>query len=139
MLVKTAMTSSSPQKKWNTLSNGFHEDGSVGFACWPMNQGCHGATVEMHGISSASQVVDTGLVVSGVEATSIRLTLSSTISSLATSAARLGLDWLSLTLTSIGRAALPILRPPFIASRNWPSTKLSASAKAASGPVWGLT
>ena len=65
-----------------------------------MNQGCQGATVEMQGISSASQVVATGLVVSGVEATSIRLTSSLTISSLATSAARFGLDWLSLTTTS---------------------------------------
>jgi hypothetical protein len=65
-----------------------------------MNQGCHGAMVEMQGMPSASQVVATGLVVSGVEATSIRSTSSSTISSLATSAARLGLDWLSLTMTS---------------------------------------
>ena len=100
MLVKTAMTSSSPQKKWKELLNGFHEAGSPGLACWPMNQGCHGATVEMQGISSASQVVETGLVVSGVEATSMRLISSSTISSFATSAARLGLDWLSLTMTS---------------------------------------
>ena len=55
----------------------------------------------------------TGLVVSGVEATSIRSTLSWTIRSLATSAARFGLDWLSLTMTSIGRVALPILMPPW--------------------------
>ena len=110
-----------------------------GLACWPMNQGCHGALVETQATSSISHCVHTGLVVSGVEATSIRSTLSRTISSLATSAARLGLDWLSLTLTSTGLVALPILRPPFIASRNCPSTKLSASAKAASGPVCGLT
>ena len=59
--------------------------------------------VEMQGIPSASQVVATGLVVSGVEATSIRLISSSTISSFATSAARFGFDWLSLTTTSIVR------------------------------------
>jgi hypothetical protein len=47
-------------------------------------------------------MVDTGLVVSGVDATSIRSILLETISSRATSAARLGLDWLSLTTTSIG-------------------------------------
>ena len=41
-----------------------------------MNQGCHGATVEMHGTSSISHWVETGLVVSGVEATSIRSILS---------------------------------------------------------------
>ena len=33
-----------------------------------MNQGCQGAVVEMTGMPSASQVVETGLVVSGVEA-----------------------------------------------------------------------
>ena len=65
-----------------------------------MNQGCHGATDDRHGTCSASQVVETGFVVSGVEATMTRWTSSWTISSLATSAARLGLDWLSLTTTS---------------------------------------
>jgi hypothetical protein len=56
--------------------------------------------VEMTGMPSASQVVATGLVFSGVEPTSIRLISSSTIRLLATSAARFGLDWLSLTMTS---------------------------------------
>jgi hypothetical protein len=56
----------------------------------------------MQGVSSTSHMVDTGLVVSGVDATSIRSILLETISSRATSAARLGLDWLSLTTTSIG-------------------------------------
>lgn len=60
-----------------------------------MNQGCHGDLVEMTGIPSASQTVATGFVFSGVEATSMRSILSSTISFLATSDARLGLDWLS--------------------------------------------
>ena len=120
--------------------NGFQAGGPpAGLACRPMNQGCHGAMVETQGTSSISHWVETGLVVSGVEATSIRSILSWTISSLATSAARLGLDWLSLTMTSTGRVALPTLRPPLVASRNWPSMKLSASAKAASGPVCGLT
>ena len=61
-----------------------------------MKYGCHGHMVVTQGISSISHCVDTGLVVSGVEAASMRSTLSLTISSLATSAARLGLDWLSL-------------------------------------------
>src|SRR5580698_4058197 len=94
------MTSSSPQKKWNVLSNGFQLLGSPGLAWRPMKYGCHGAAVEMQGTPSISHCVETGLVVSGVEATSIRLTSSLTIRSLATSAARLGLDWLSLTMIS---------------------------------------
>src|SRR5262245_5181604 len=104
-----------------------------------MNHGCHGATVEMHGTSSISHWVETGLVVSGVEATSIRSTLSCTIKSLATCAARLGLDWLSLTTTSTGAVALPTLMPALVASLKLAMMKLSASAKAASGPVCGLT
>ena len=80
-----------------------------GLACWPMNHGCHGALVETQATSSISHWVHTGLVVSGVEATSIRSTLSRTIRSFATSAARLGLDWLSLTLTSMGRVVGPEL------------------------------
>ena len=55
-----------------------------------MNQGCHGATVEMQSTPSASQVVATGLVVSGVEATSISDTWSLTIRSFATSAGAVG-------------------------------------------------
>ena len=85
------MMSSRPQKKWNVLSNGFHDFGSPGFCCRPMKYGCHGATVEMQGTPSISHWVETGLVVSGVEATSIIATSSLTISSLATSAARFGI------------------------------------------------
>ncbi len=33
MLVKTAITSSSPQKKWKVELNGFQEPGLPGF-CW---------------------------------------------------------------------------------------------------------
>jgi hypothetical protein len=65
-----------------------------------MNHGCHGARLEMQGISSISQMVETGLVVSGVLPTSMMSISSSMISSRATSAARLGFDWLSLTMTS---------------------------------------
>src|SRR6266851_5768408 len=81
-----------------------------------MNQGCHGATVEMQGTSSISHCVETGFVVSGVEATSIRSILSWTIKSFATWAARLGFDWLSLTTTSTGPVALPSLTPALAAS-----------------------
>ena len=59
----------------------------------------------MHGTSSISHWVETGLVVSGVDATSMRSILLETISSLATSAARFGLDWLSFTATSTGKVA----------------------------------
>ena len=104
-----------------------------------MNQGCHGATVEMQGTSSISHCVETGLVVSGVEATSIRSILSWTIRSLATWAARFGFDWLSLTTTSTGTVALPSLIPALVASLKFAMMKLSASANAASGPVCGLT
>ena len=96
-----------------------------------MNQGCQGATVEMTGISSFSQVVVTGFVVSGVEATSMRSISSSTISSLATSAARFGLDWLSFTMTS---KFAPASEPEKPSRMNE-----SASANAASGPDWGVT
>ena len=74
-----------------------------------MNQGCHGATVEMQGISSTSHWSETGLVVSGVEATSIRSTLLATISSLrhVGGAVRVGLAVLDHDLDRI--ASLPIL------------------------------
>jgi hypothetical protein len=87
----------------------------------------------MQGRPSDSQVVETGFVVSGVEATNIRFTLSLTMSSFATSAARLGLDWLSFVTTCTCRPA------DFAAPRNPSMTNLSASAKAASGPLCGLT
>jgi hypothetical protein len=53
----------------------------------PINHGCHGATVEMHGIPFNSHWSDTGFVVSGVDETNIRSTLSLVIKSAATSAA----------------------------------------------------
>jgi len=57
-------------------------------------------TVEMQGIPAASQASATGLVVSGVEETSITATLSRPMRSRATSPARRGLDWLSRTRIS---------------------------------------
>jgi hypothetical protein len=95
--------------------------------------GRQGATVEITGISSDSATLHTGLVVSGVEATSSRFTSSRLISSRATSAARLGLDWLSLTITS---ASMP---SPGAAARNCRTMKASAAEKAENGPVCGLT
>jgi hypothetical protein len=56
----------------------------------------------MQGTPLASHWSATGLVVSGVEATSIRSTLSALIRSPATVAARLGSDWLSLVTISTG-------------------------------------
>ena len=56
----------------------------------------------MQGTPLASHWSATGLVVSGVEATSIRSTWSPLMRSVATVAARLGSDWLSLTRMSTG-------------------------------------
>ena len=89
--------------------------------------------VEITGMPSASHTVATGLVVSGVEATSIRLISSSTINSCATCAARLGFDWLSLTITCTAN--------PFSAATRVKVSMVNASASAnpASGPDCGLT
>ncbi len=95
-----------------------------------MNQGCQSAVVDRQGMPSLSQTVATGLVVSGVACTTIIATSSSMISSCATSAARLGLDWLSRTITSN-------MSP--VARAKASSTKASASEKAASGPDCGVT
>ncbi len=66
------MMSSSPQKKWYVHLNGF-----AGSPLRPKNQGCHGASDEMHGTPFASHVSETGFVMSGVSPTSIRSMLSS--------------------------------------------------------------
>ena len=93
----------------------------------------------MHGVSSTSHWVETGLVVSGVEATSIRSILSLTISSLRDvgGAVGIGLAVLDHDLDRIAVAA--DLEAAAHVSRKFEMTKLSASAKAASGPVCGLT
>ena len=93
----------------------------------------------MHGICSISHWVETGFTVSGVEATSIRSTSSSTISSLATSAARFGLDWLSLTTTSTSKVLPADSTTPLVASMKPLMLKSSDAAKAASGPLCGVT
>ncbi len=90
------MTSSRPQKKWYVHS----KLASPGVPPRPMTHGCHGATVEMHGTPLASHWSLTGLVVSGVDATTIRSTASSVISFVARSAARLGSDSESSTRIS---------------------------------------
>jgi hypothetical protein len=87
----------------------------------------------------ASHWSATGLVVSGVEATSIRSTWSALIRSPATAAARLGSDWLSLVMISTGYDVPPISRPPSSALRTPPRMKSSASPKPARGPVLGET
>jgi len=93
----------------------------------------------MQGTSLISQASATGFTVSGVCATTIKSILLALINSFATSAARLGLDWLSLTMTSTAWVWLPILMPLATAFLNSPSTKPSGSAKIASGPVDGVT
>ena len=105
----------------------------------PKNQGCQGTTLLMQGTSLSSQASLTGLAVSGVPAVSTSATLSLRIRSLATSPARLGLLWLSLSTISTAcfRPAMemPSLKAAFI----WSITHLSASPNGASGPVCGLT
>ena len=105
----------------------------------PKNHGCQGTTVEMHGISFSSQASDTGFAVSGVDDTSIRLTLSLRMRSFATSPARFGFDWLSFWMILTGTFLPPISMPPanslFICS----IVNLSASPNGASGPVCGDT
>jgi hypothetical protein len=58
--------------------------------------------VVMQGTSLTSAWSATGLVVSGVADATTRSTLSPSISSEATSAARLPLDWLSLLMICTG-------------------------------------
>ena len=53
----------------------------------PKNHGCHGQTLETHGVPLASHWSDTGFVVSGVLDTSMRSTLSDRMRREATSAA----------------------------------------------------
>jgi hypothetical protein len=84
-------------------------------------------------------MVETGLVVSGVLPTSMMSISSSMISSRATSAARLGFDWLSLTMTSSVKVVPPEAMPPDSASSTPLMMNSSTSAKAASGPVCGVT
>ena len=105
----------------------------------PMKYGCHGQFVEMQGISSISHWVDTGFTVSGVSAVSIMSILSSTISCLATSAARFGSDWLSLTTSSMSKVPPADLMPSFANSAKILALKSSDWANAASGPVAGVT
>ncbi len=102
------------------------------------NHGCHGHTLETHGVPLTSHWSETGLVVSGVLATSMRSILSERISREATSAARLGSDWLSRTMISTGRFC-PLMERLGAALRTPATTNASLSPKPASGPVCGLT
>ena len=106
----------------------------------PTNQDCQGATVEMQGTWLASQASETGLVVSGVEDTSIRCTRSVRMRSLATLEACWSVDWLSLTMICTSYF-LPAMVTPCWAKylRTAPMTKESASPNGARGPVSGLT
>ena len=81
----------------------------------------------------------TGLVVSGVLPAQSRCTSSERISSLATSAARFGFDWLSLTMISTSRLLPPDWTLPPMASSTVATLNSSETAKGASGPVLGLT
>ena len=104
-----------------------------------MKQGCQGATVEMQGTPSISHCVETGLVVSGVEATSISVDLvvdDQLLGDLGR-AVRVGLAVLDDDLDGVGLAAE--LQAALQRSRTRPRMKSSGSPKAASGPVRGLT
>ncbi len=101
----------------------------------PKNHGCHGTTVEMQGISLSSQASLTGFAVSGVPAVSTSATLSFRIRSLATSPARFGLLWLSLSTICTATFLPPRVRLPSKFARSCSITHLSASPNGASGPV----
>ncbi len=94
----------------------------------------------MHGTALASHWSETGLTVSGVEDASTRSTPSWLMSSAAASPARWASDALSLT-----RISTPCSTPPMVSGFSakcasiWSSTNASASPKAASGPVCGVT
>src|SRR4030095_13694872 len=134
MSMKTPMMSSSPQKKWYVDLNP-----TSGLPPRAKNHGCHGHTEDTAGVPLTSHWSATGLVVSGVLATRMRLTVSDRHNREATSAARLGSDWLSRTRISTG-CVLPRTSSPLpTALRTPPTTKLSASPNPANGPVCGLT
>ncbi len=105
----------------------------------PKNHGCHGTTLEMHGTSFSSQASDTGFAVSGVPAVSTSCTLSLRIRSFATSPARFGFDWLSLSRIWIADFLPPTGIPALKAACIRSMTHLSASPNGASGPVCGET
>ena len=105
----------------------------------PKNHGCHGQTLETHGVPLASHWSETGFVVSGVLDTSMRSTLSDRMRREATSAARFGSDWLSRTSTSTGKLWPRTARPFPSVLRTPPTTKVSVSPNPARGPVCGLT
>jgi hypothetical protein len=93
----------------------------------------------MHGTCAASHWSDTGFTVSGADVASMMSTLSWVISCWATWAARESLDWLSAVTISTRYFFPPMVRPLANASRTFFSTNGFAVAKAASGPVIGLT
>ena len=82
-----------------------------GLAPRPKYQASQGTTVATQGTPFASHTSATGLVTSGVEETTTMSAWLLRISSRATSEARLGLDWLSLTTTSTSYVLLPTLKP----------------------------
>src|SRR5690242_2684428 len=93
-----------------------------GLAPRPKYHASHGAIVETHGTPLASHWSATGLVVSGVDEARIMSTLSLKIRLLATSAALVELDWLSLTTIFTPRVEPPTLTPLRSASRTCLST-----------------
>ena len=135
MSVKTAMTSSRPQKKWYVQANG-----ASGSPPRPKKNGCHGARLLRHGTPLASHWSATGLTVSGVEPARTRSTWSDRMRSAAASPATVESDWVSLTMISTGLRPAPVwigLSAKYAVSASM--TKLSASPNGASGPVCGVT
>ena len=99
---------STPKKYIVVYVKGF---GVAGFAWRAKYHASHGTTVETHGTPLVSHTWATGLVVSGVELVRMRSAWLWLISSLATSDARLGSDWVSLTTTVTSKVVLPALKP----------------------------
>ena len=105
----------------------------------PKNHGCHGQRLDTQGTSFSSHWSDTGLAVSGVLPTAMMSIFSFKIRSAATSPARFGFDWLSRTTTCTGYLRPPMASPSLNSFCTSPMTNLSASPKAARGPVCGET
>src|SRR5215469_671297 len=95
---KQPLNSFSPKKNIDTYLKSVV--GLSGSPPSPAYQDSHGTTVDRHGVPAFWQAAATGFVVSGVDVVRIRSAWFE-MSCCATCAARVGLDWLSWTLTLI--------------------------------------
>jgi hypothetical protein len=134
MSMKTAWTSSRPQKKWYVQRNRDTVE-----APRPKNHACHGATVEMQGTPRSSQTSPTGFVMSGVDETRTRSTCSWSMKSVAAAAAAIGSDSVSRCRIWTGLTPAPVVSPAAAkCASSADTTKASASPNGARLPVCGV-